>query len=140
MTVRPSRAAVASASAVFMVMLFMSQPVFASSSSQGGTTQWTLVSAPTQATVGSLTEISATYTMHYNSTTPVLGIAVAALRNAQGQTVYISSGTTALSFNQQGTIYITVTGAPPGSYTATVFVMDTAGVAVSNSSTLAVTV
>ena len=117
----------------------MAQPAFAQAG-QGGTTEWTLIGPLAQVNVGTFTDISATYTMHYNSTTPVLGIGVAVLRNAQGQAVYYTEATTSLSYDQMGTMYFIINGAPAGSFTASVFVMDSAGVAVSNSSTVAVTV
>ncbi len=102
------------------------------------TTCMTANGSPSSTTVGPNKAVQTSYTN--NSNAPLTAIVYAVVHNAAGQTVSYSTATLQLNAGQSGTAYDVLFGLAPGTYTVSVFVTTTSGVAISSTSTVTVTV
>jgi len=75
-----------------------------------------------------------------NSNAPVTGIVYAVVHNAAGQTVYYTTATITANAGASATAYDVLFGLPSGTYSVSVFVTSTSGIAISTSSTVTVTI
>jgi len=103
-----------------------------------GTGCMTAPSAPTLAQVGSNKAIQVSYTN--NSNAPQTAIVYAVVHNAAGQTVAYTTATISPAAGGSQLAQLILFGLAPGTYSATVFATSTAGVALSTSSTVTVTI
>ena len=87
---------------------------------------------------GAYYSIAITFVSSFNSTT--FGIVFAAMHNAQGQTVEISTASLEIAAEGNGTAYPIVFGLPAGQYSASIFAVASYGVAISFTTVVAFTV
>jgi hypothetical protein len=107
----------------------------------GGTSDWTMVGAPSVQVLNGSTVGVVAYGNHL--AVDVTAIVIMVLRNGLNQTVYYSTSTLTLSGGPTGTIgsaYIVEFGVPPGTYSATFFAFTFGGVAISAPTTSPFTV
>lgn len=95
-------------------------------------------STPTTTQVGPNSAIQTTFTD--NSNGPVTAIVFAVVHNALGQTVSYSTATVTASASGTSTAYNVLYGLAPGTYSVTIFATSTSGIAISNTSTVSVTI
>jgi len=105
-------------------------------SSCNSTACYAVTGTPSQTTLGSNVAVQITYTN--NSNGPVTAIVYAVVHNSLGQTVAYSTATLPLASGASGTAYPIIFGLPSGSYSVTLFVTSTTGVALSTTSTVSV--
>ncbi len=74
------------------------------------------------------------------STAPVTAVVFAVVHNALGQTVSYSTATVTASAGGSATAYNVLYGLAPGTYSVTIFATSTSGTAISNTSTVSVTI
>jgi hypothetical protein len=133
---------------VSLVALLIIQPAIASFP-VGGISEWTLVAPPVYSP-NSVNIAGATVVNYRNNlNTSVVGIVFAVSHNGIDQTVTIGSATLAVGANLNATAYPEILNPdpaastrdlPPGTYVVTVFAVALNGVAISNSTSVVVTV
>ena len=109
-----------------------------SSTSCTSTSCMTASGASTVASLNGQKTVETSFTN--NSNAPVTAIVYAVVHNAAGQTVAYSTSTITANAGASATAYNVLFGLAPGTYTVTIFVTTTGGVAISTASTVTVTV
>lgn len=94
--------------------------------------------APSTTQVGANQAVQTTFTD--NSNGAVTAVVFAVVHNALGQTVSYSTATVTASPGGSATAYNVLYGLAPGTYTVTIFATSTSGTAISNTSTVSVTI
>jgi len=94
--------------------------------------------APNEQTVGANKAIIAAFTN--NSNAQQTAVIYAVIHNAAGQTVAYTTATISPAAGATATGTLVLFGLAPGTYSATVFVTSTGGVAISSTSTVSVTI
>jgi len=92
---------------------------------------------PSKTTIGSFTGISVGYTNA--ATGGVSGIVYAVVHNAAGQTVYYTTATINPAAGGTANAFLVLAGLPAGTYSVSIFVTDTTGVAISTTTSTSVT-
>jgi hypothetical protein len=100
----------------------------------GGTANWTVVGAPRPVAIGLFSAAATTF--HNNLDVQVIGVVIMVIHNRAGQTISYSTATLNLTRGFSGTAYTVESGLPSGVYNSTIFAFSTAGVAISNSTTI----
>jgi hypothetical protein len=103
----------------------------------GGTNVWTFLSKPTVSLIGCCQTAQIDYGNNYNAS--ILGLGIIVLHNGMGQTVYTNVGTANVTAGGTQLLYDVISGVPAGSYNATFFAIASSGVAISNTTTVAIT-
>ena len=127
-----------SAAFLFLIMLL---PVFQSTTAVSVTACydcWSEPSPPVYGPLGPYSSFSIPYVNTFNTT--AIGIVFMVVHNSLGQTVEISTGVLQLAAGANGTAYTIVFGLASGEYSATFFVTEPSGVAISATTTAAFTV
>jgi len=103
-----------------------------------GTGCMTAPSAPSEVTVGANKALQVSFTN--NSNAPQTAIVYAVIHNAAGQTVAYTTATISPAAGGSQLAQLILFGLAPGTYSATVFATSTAGIALSTTSTVTVTI
>ena len=102
------------------------------------TSCFTVSASPTKTTINNQPVVQASYTNTANA--QITGIVYGVVRNAAGQTVQFTTATITPAAGQSVTAFLFLAGLPSGTYSVTVFAITPAGVAISTSSTVSVTI
>lgn len=121
-----------------LIVLSCASQAAAATAFVGGTNDWTFVSEPTITRLG-ISEAAAS-TFDNRLEVSVLAVVIMVVRNDAGQMVSFSTATLNITRGSYGTAYTPEFGLPFGTYNATIFAMTIGGVAISNSSSVLISV
>lgn len=132
-----SRLVLLAAASVIMVLASSVATSTMASGYIGGTNLWTALSTPTVSLLGCCQTGQIEYQNNYNSS--ILGIGIVVLHNSLGQTVFTNAATANVTAGGTQLVYDVIYGVPAGSYNATFFATAASGVAISNATTVTIT-